>query len=136
MSHVDSWLVRNKLKLNRGKTELLILTASHRPRPPIDAIQVSSERIIPTRSARNIGVILDQEMSLDERVTNICKTCFFHLRNITRIRESLSQKDTEILVHAFITSNLGSCNSLLCGLPQFLIDRLQTVQNCAVRLIT
>ena len=34
VSHVDSWLVRNKLKVNRGKTELLILNASHRPRPP------------------------------------------------------------------------------------------------------
>ena len=75
-------------------------------------------------------------MSLDEHVTNICKTCFFHLRNIARIRDSLSQKDTEILVHAFITSKLDSCNSLLYGLPEFLIDRLQAVQNCAARLIT
>ena len=30
VSHVDSWLVRNKLKLNRGKTELLVLNANHR----------------------------------------------------------------------------------------------------------
>jgi len=77
VSLVDSWLVRNKLKLNRGKTELLTLSASHRPRPPIDAIQVSSERIIPARSAGNIGVILHQEIFLDEQVTNTCKTCFF-----------------------------------------------------------
>ena len=48
----------------------------------------------------------------------------------------LSQKDTEILVHAFITSKLDNCNSLLYGLPQFLIDHLQAVQNCAARLIT
>ena len=79
VSHVDSWLVRNKLKLNRGKTELLILSASHRPRPPIDAIQVSSERIIPARSARNIGVILDQEMSLDEHALTYAKLAFFIL---------------------------------------------------------
>ena len=30
-SHVDSWLVRNKLKLNGEKTELFDLNASHRP---------------------------------------------------------------------------------------------------------
>ena len=102
----------------------------------IDVIQVSSERIIPARSARKIGVILDQEMSLDEHVTNMCKTCFFHLRNKARIRDSLAQKDNEILVHAFITSKLDSCNSLLYGLPQFLNDCLQAVQNCAARLIT
>ena len=79
VSHVDSWLVRNKLKLNRGKTELLILNASHRPRLPIEAIQVSSERIMPVSSARNLGVVFDQEMTLVEHVTTICKTCFFIL---------------------------------------------------------
>ena len=82
VSHVDSWLVRNKLKLNRGKIELLVLNASHRPRPPIEAIQVSSERIMPVSFARNIGVVFDREMTLVEHVTAICKTRFLHLRNI------------------------------------------------------
>ena len=75
-------------------------------------------------------------MTLVEHVTTICKTCFLHLRNIAKIRDSLSQKDTEILLHAFISSKLDSCNSLLYGLPQSLIDRLQAVQNCAARLVT
>ena len=64
------------------------------------------------------------------------KTCFLHLWNIAKIRDSLSQKGTEILVHAFISSKLDSCNSLLYGLPQSLIDRLQAVQNCAARPVT
>ena len=46
------------------------------------------------------------------------------------------KKDTEILVHVSISSKLHSCNSLLYGLPQSLIDRLQDVQNCAACLVT
>ena len=74
-------------------------------------------------------------MTLVEHVTTICKTCFLQLSNIAKIRDSLSQKDTEILVHEFISSKLDSCNSLLYGLPQSLIDRLQAVQNCATLLV-
>ncbi len=75
-------------------------------------------------------------MSMEKHITNICKNCFFHLRKIARIKEYLSTSDIQTLVHAFITSKLDNCNSLLYGLPNFLIDRLQNVQNCAARLVT
>ena len=72
-------------------------------------------------------------MSMDKQDTNICKNWFFfHLRKMARIKEFLSTSDIQILVHAFITSKLDNCNLLLYG---FLIDRLQTVQNCAARLV-
>ena len=129
-------MVCNKLKLNRGKTELLILSARHRPPPLIDHVDVSGEQIEPSTSARNIGVIFDEHMSLEKHVTSTCKACFFHLRNISRIRVCLSLADTERLVHAFITSKLDNANSLLYGLPKFLIDRLQNVQNAAARVVT
>lgn len=75
-------------------------------------------------------------MSLDKHVTSTYKACFFHLRNISKIRDCLSLADTEKLIHAFITSKLDNTNSLLYGLPKFLIDRLQNFQNAAARVVT
>ena len=132
---IDSWMVSNKLKLNGDKTELLVINARHRPCPLIDHIDVSNFKIQPSDTASNIGVTFDRHMSLDQHVTNICKTCFFHLRQIAKIRDYLSTADTETLVHSLITSKLDSCNSLLYGLPKLMIDRLQNVQNSAARLI-
>ena len=114
---------------------MLVLSA-HRPHPEINHLQVSNECTQPSTSARNICVIFDQHMSLEQHVVSGCKVCFFHLCNISKIRNCLSKSDTEILLHALITSRLHNRNSLLYGLPKFLMDRLQNVQNSAARLVT
>ena len=59
-----------------------------------------------------------------------------YLIKIARIKEYFSTSDIQTLVHAFITSKLDNCNFLLYGLPKFLIEPLQNVQNCAARLVT
>ena len=53
-----------------------------------------------------------------------------------RIRKYLSRSVTESLVHAFITSRIDYCNSLLYGLPNSHIMKLQRIQNAAARLVT
>ena len=45
-------------------------------------------------------------------------------------------KTTEKLVHAFILSHLDNNNSLLFGIQESLLDKLQHIQNSAARLIT
>ena len=48
----------------------------------------------------------------------VCKAGLYHLRNISRIKKYISRHTAEILVHAFITSRLDFCISLLYGLPK------------------
>ena len=134
---IDHWMASNRLKLNNDKTELLVISSKYQlSRPLLDGISVGGYRISPTDSAKNIGVVFDQTTSLDEHVKSVCKSALFHLQNIAKIREYLNVKSTKSLVHAFVTCRLDNCNSLLIGLPSFLIQKLQCIQNCAARLVT
>ncbi len=65
-------------------------------------------------SVRNLGVLFNSNLSFDSHVSSICKTAFFHLKNISK--PMLSMSNAETLIHAFMTSRLDYCNALLGGL--------------------
>jgi hypothetical protein len=132
-----AWMQLNKLQLNSDKTELLIIT------PPrqllkfvIPNLHIGKSTIRPTVSARNLGVIFDNTMRLDKHVTSLVSRSNFHLRNIGRIRRFLTDDAATKLIHALISSRLDNGNSLLYGLPDILLSKLQRVMNTAARILT
>ncbi len=78
----------------------------------------------------------NSNLSFDSHVSSICKTAFFHLKNISKLRPMLSMSNAEILINAFMTSRLDYCNALLGGCSARLINKLQMVQNVAARVLT
>ena len=50
----------------------LVIHAKHRPRPPICDIKIVVVRVVPTESARNIGVMFKDVMNHEHQVQNIC----------------------------------------------------------------
>ena len=55
-------------------------------------------------------------------------------RNNGKIRNYLDQPNAEKLVHAFVTSKLDFCNSLLYGLSKKQVEKLQRILNAAARI--
>ena len=54
------WMIKNKLKMNDDKTELVVISLKHQPRPAIASIQVGEETINHAPTVRNLAVLLDQ----------------------------------------------------------------------------
>ena len=80
-------------------------------------ISVRSIDVARVTVARNLGTWLDSNLNLQEQIHKSCKSGYFHLYNITRIRKYLFHESARTLVHAFIISRIDYCNSLLFGLP-------------------
>ena len=82
-------------------------------------------------SNRYLGLWFDRSMTMSSHVGKVCSKAFRGLYNIRQIRKFLSEDSTKTLIHAFVTSHLDYCNSLLCGIPKYQLDR---VLNAAARL--
>ena len=60
---------------------------------------------------------------------------YYQLRQLRVVWDSLSTDVCVMLVHAFVPSRLDYCNSLLAGVSDELVNRLQSVLRSAARLV-
>ncbi len=97
---------------------------------------INLELVDSSSSVGNLGVLFDSNLSFYSHISSICKTAFFHLKNISKLKPMLSMSNAEKLIHAFMTSRLDYCNALLGGCTARLINKLQMVQNAAARVLT
>ena len=68
-------------------------------------------------------------------ISKQCASALHHLHNTSRIRRFLSADTSKSLVHAFVTSRVDYCNSLLYGLPVSHLNKVQRVLNATARLV-
>ena len=130
------WNTQNGLKCNPSKTEVIHFYSRYMPSDSISHLRVGTAIIEPVNEVRDLGITLDSTLTLRTHINNICRSGSLSLHELSKIRKFLSQKDTERVVHAFISSKLDYCNGLFYGLPSSEIQKLQRLQNAAARLIT
>ena len=83
------------LNLNDNKTEVITFTAPNvEMNMPIDIIQIGDYSIPPVQCVRGLGSCVRQSRTRHENITKPCASCYFHLRNISSIRDSLTDEAT------------------------------------------
>ena len=73
---------------------------------------------------------------MSRHINRIVSVAFLKLREISYYRRYLNTETLKTLVHAYVTSRIDYCNSLLIGLPNILLRKLQSVLNAAARLVS
>ena len=82
-------------------------------------------------------VTIDCRLTMTDHVTAVVRTgyVYFWLRQLRSVVQSLTSEAAESLVHAFVSCRLDYCNALLYSIADGQLQRLQSVQNAAARLV-
>ena len=137
LTDIVSWMHNNMLKLNTDKTEVIVFSSKHNEQFVGDLeMTVGQSKIKPSAVVRNLGASFDSRMNMMNHVNSVCRSSYAQLRQIGHIRQYITCDATKSLVNSLVTSRLDYCNSLLYKLPKTTLNKLQTVQNTAARIIT
>ena len=136
IDELKAWMIHHRLQLNDSKSEILVITTpSSAAKHNLIDVVIGDSILKPTTVARNLGVTFDSAFNMKSQVSKLCQAPYYHLHRIRAIRDCLTQHATEFLVHALVISRLVYGNSLLYGLPDVLLDKLQRAQNSAARVV-
>jgi hypothetical protein len=134
---IHEWLQINGLQLNPKKSEVIQFTAARGQNRVEDvaAIRVSSAIIPPVLTIRSLGVTLDKKLTFDQHVTNTCRSCYYHIRALRHVRQSLQDNVVKTVACSMVGSRLDYCNSLFFGMTKSNFNKLQQVQNTLARAV-
>ena len=102
----------------------------------IPSINIAGSVVHLSETVTTLGVNLDQTLSLQQHVSNLCKSSYYHLRALRHIRASLPDDICFSVTTALIQSRLDYSNSILYGTSASKLHKLQMVQNALARTIT
>jgi len=137
IEEMNSWLSASRLRLNPAKTEVMWLGSGQQiNQVDVSDILILSSIVKVVELARDLGVIIDSQLSLSSHVAALCRSGFYHLRQLRPLCRSLPTEATKTVVQTFISCRLDYCKFLLYGVTDKLMRQVQSVQDAGARLIT
>ncbi len=106
------WMKDHHLQLNRATTGLLVVTANQSLHHNF-TFQLGSSSITSSKTARNLGVVIDDQFNFSNHIAKTAQSCRFASYNIIKISPFLS----------CCTTPCSGCYSVQAGLLQCFLGR-------------
>ena len=133
---IVNWSHAHYMKINSDKTEIMLACPSSlNSATIIQGIFIDGQCIRFTSKAKNVGVLIDKNLTFNLHINSLVSHCYALLRDIGKIKQYLKKNDLEKLVHAVVSHRLDYCNSLYINMNKSNIYKLQKCQNAAARMI-
>ena len=131
ISTLEKWFCSTKLKLNTSKTEFMKVVRNNSfnadLKLPMDSKFLNNKKFL--------SFTLDDKHLSPKQINSVTSACYYMVRQIYSIRDTVGSDVLPELVRVMIFSRLDYCNSLYYGLAAVLHWKLQWIMNCSCRLM-
>ena len=111
---VSAWMTVSKLKLNPSRTYFFLIWTKLQREKFLNNFPCSipGQDTNPSTTAKHLGVLFDSSLNFRKHISQTCRACFYHIRDLRRIRKSLSLDLSKQISVAHVSSKFDYCNSL------------------------
>ena len=99
-------------------------------------ITLLSKEITSSKSAKNLGVTMDCNLTYDEHVTHLTSKCIGSLCQINRVKYLFDRRTLITIINSLVFSKLLYCSSVWANTILKNIELLQTVQSFAAQIVS
>ena len=150
---LNEWLRANKICLNTDKTEIVLFRSSSK-KPMKKSLnfrkscpcklktddkslnfRISGQKIIPTDCVTYLGVKLNQFLNWEEHFATVIPKLSRANGMLAKIRHYVPRNTLFSIYHAIFNSHLNYCSLVWGKLPDYILDKISSLQNTALRLI-
>ena len=131
---VCHWISTAGLRLNASKTKLLVV--SRQKKLPALQLSANGTRILQVPSVVYLGVTLSQDLSFSTHINNVCVKAKSQLGLLYRLLHKASPTALNQLYKSLVLPTLDYCSSLWDPYYENHVNRLESVQKFAARLVT
>lgn len=130
---IVDWLNSNKLKLNVKKTKCMLIN-NKSGFNDVDVL-IDGEKIEKVNNFKYLGIMIDRKLTLNENVNFVCKKLAKKIGFFGRIAKNLTFVARVNVYKSIIAPHFDFCSSLLLQTSQHCLNKLQRLQNRAIRVI-
>ena len=99
-------------------------------------LSVLGKDISPVQSARDLGVILDPNLTFDNHITTSVSECSACVAEFNQVKHCLDINTLLTVIHALVLSKMYYCSNVWANTTNKNVKKLQVVQNFACQIVS
>ena len=137
LTKVRNWCFDNFLLLDAYKTKLMLFGSRQMiAKIPNFNLSLLGKDLVPTRCARDLGVIFDDQLTFSDHAAKTVSSCMSSLTKINRAKHAFDKDLLVTIIKGLVFSKMFYCSSVWSNTSVTNINKLQAIQNFAARIVT